>query len=337
MNAPLLDVVGLKQTFETRSGKAYAVDGVSFSIGKGETLGLVGESGCGKSTVARSIAGLLPVTSGSVRLSGVEISQLSRAELKPYRRQIQMVFQNPSSALNPRLTVGRLIEEPRIVHSLGNRAERKEAVFKFMEMVGLRRDLADRLPHELSGGQRQRVCIARALILSPSLIICDEAVSALDVSVQAQVVNLLRDLQEELGVSYLFISHGLTVTRHMSHRTAVMYLGRIVEEGATAAIFDRPRHPYTRALLAAAPSLDPGARDKQFAMIEGELPSPLAPPSGCHFHTRCPLAAARCRTEAPTLRRVGGQNVACHFADQEPDNNFGRSLLPVEAAKQISM
>lgn len=312
---PLLDVDALVQHFETRAGTVRAVDGVSFHLMKGETLGLVGESGCGKSSVARSIAGLHRITSGSVRLNGTDISGLSRSALKPHRSQIQMVFQNPGASLNPRLTIGRLIEEPLVVHKRGSRSDRRSQVFAVMEKVGLRRDLADRLPHELSGGQRQRVCIARALALSPSLIICDEAVSALDVSVQAQVVNLLRDLQQEMGISYLFISHGLSITRHISHRIAVMYLGRIVEEGPAAEVFSRPKHPYTRALLAAAPSLHDDRADR-FAMLDGELPSPLAPPPGCHFHTRCPFAADRCKVEAPVRRRVGEQHVACHLVEE---------------------
>jgi peptide/nickel transport system ATP-binding protein len=312
---PLLAVDGLVQHFETRAGTVRAVDGVSFHVGKGETLGLVGESGCGKSSVARSIAGLYRITGGSVRLDGTEISRLSRAALKRHRSQIQMVFQNPGAALNPRLAIGRLIEEPLIVHGRGSSGERKAQVFAVMEKVGLRRDLADRLPHELSGGQRQRVCIARALALSPSLIICDEAVSALDVSVQAQVVNLLRDLQQELGISYLFISHGLSITRYISHRLAVMYLGRIVEEGPAGEVFTRPKHPYTRALLAAAPSLEDGRADG-FAMLDGELPSPLAPPPGCHFHTRCPFAVDRCKAEPPPLRQFGDQRVACHRVEE---------------------
>lgn len=314
MNKPLLNVDGLVQHFDTRSGTVRAVDGVSFSVARGETLGLVGESGCGKSTVARSIAGLNRITGGSVRLDGTEISSLSRSAMKPYRSQIQMVFQNPGASLNPRLTIGRLIEEPLLVHKRGSRADRQAQVFAVMEKVGLRRDLADRLPHELSGGQRQRVCIARALALRPSLIICDEAVSALDVSVQAQVVNLLRDLQQDLGISYLFISHGLSITRYISHRIAVMYLGRIVEEGPATGIFSGPKHPYTRALLAAAPSLHEEHRD-DFALLDGEPPSPLAPPRGCHFHTRCPFAIDRCKTEAPLLKQAGGRQVACHLVD----------------------
>lgn len=320
MTTPLLEVEGLVQHFDTRAGKAHAVDGVTFSIMKGETLGLVGESGCGKSTVARSIAGLHRITAGSVHLSGVNISRLSRSALKPYRSQIQMVFQNPGASLNPRLTIGRLIEEPLLVCRRGTRTDRRDRVFALMEKVGLRRDLADRLPHELSGGQRQRVCIARALAPSPSLIICDEAVSALDVSVQAQVVNLLRDLQQELGVSYLFISHGLSITRYISHRIAVMYLGRIVEQGPSSAIFSAPKHPYTRALLAAAPTLDPGGRVDDFRLLDGELPSPLTPPSGCHFHTRCPLAVEFCKKQVPLLQEAGAQQVACHLIDADQSN-----------------
>lgn len=312
---PLLDVDGLVQHFQTRAGTVRAVDGVSFQVVKGETLGLVGESGCGKSSIARSIAGLHRITGGSVRLDGTDIARLSRGALKPYRSKIQMVFQNPGASLNPRLTIGRLIEEPLLVHKRGSRGDRQAQVHAVMEKVGLRRDLADRLPHELSGGQRQRVCIARALALSPSLIICDEAVSALDVSVQAQVVNLLRDLQQEMGISYLFISHGLSITRYISHRIAVMYLGRIVEEGPAAEVFARPKHPYTRALLAAAPSLHHKPADG-FAMLDGELPSPLSPPAGCHFHTRCPFAVDRCRVEAPLLRQAGRQSVACHLLEE---------------------
>lgn len=316
MTHPLLAVDGLTQHFDTKAGKVRAVDGVSFSLGRSETLGLVGESGCGKSSVARSIAGLHRITGGTIRLDGEPISALSRREVKRHRSKIQMVFQNPGAALNPRLTVGRAIEEPLIVHKRGgSHRQRMEKVHAVMEQVGLRSNMDARMPHELSGGQRQRVCIARALILSPSLIICDEAVSALDVSVQAQVVNLLRDLQKDLGVSYLFISHGLTITRYISHRIAVMYLGRIVEEGPSDEIFSNPKHPYTRALISAAPSLEaPGA--ERFAMLEGELPSPLSPPAGCHFHPRCPFAIGRCSTEAPQLIRDGNRATACHRADE---------------------
>lgn len=321
----VLEVSGLKQHFQTRAGTVHAVNDVSFAIGPGETVGLVGESGCGKSSVARSIVGLTKPSGGSIKLLGTEVAGKSPAQLKPHRAALQMIFQNPSAALNPRLSVGRLIEEPLVVHRRGNRAERTARVHDLLAKVGLRKEMALRFPHELSGGQRQRVCIARALALSPSILLCDEAVSALDVSVQAQVVNLLRDLQAELGISLLFISHGLSLTRYISHRILIMYLGKIVEEASSDAVFQDPLHPYTQALIAAAPTLDVEPAESPAALLQGELPSPLSPPSGCHFHTRCPYAVARCASEAPNLREVSvGRKVACHLVVVEN----GRPMSP---------
>jgi len=314
---PVLEVSNLSLSFATATGLVRAVDDVSLTLGRGETLGLVGESGCGKSSLARSILGLTKPDSGSVRLLGRDITGMPREHMLQCRRDMQMIFQNPSAALNPRLTAGRLIEEPLVVHGLGRRQERRERVGQLLSQVGLRPEVAQRYPHEISGGQRQRVAIARALALSPAVIVCDEPVSALDVSVQAQVINLLRDLQERLGVSYIFISHGLSVTRHISHRVAIMYLGRIVEEGPAREVFDAPSHPYTRALIRAAPRIDDLSAGEAIEMLDGELPSPLAPPPGCHFHTRCPFAILNCGCTVPPLRATGPERrVACHRTEE---------------------
>ncbi|WP_342052448.1 MULTISPECIES: ABC transporter ATP-binding protein [unclassified Cupriavidus] len=319
MTAPLLSLRGVSRHYRTHAGTVRALDRVSLDVRRGETLGLVGESGCGKSTIARVVMRLTPADEGEVLLDGEDIAQ------RTGRERIQMVFQDPAASLNPRVTIGRALEEPLIVHRRGNANERRALVHDMLDRVGLRTDMATRLPHELSGGQRQRVAIARALMLSPDLIVCDEAVSALDVSIRAQVLNLLLDLRASLGIAYLFISHDLSVVRHMSDRIAVMYLGQIVESGPRDAVWETPRHPYTRALMAAAPGVrtgaDPQPRIETRPVIEGELPSPLAPPSGCRFHPRCPLAVQRCREEASVLREVVFHNdaathrVACHLAD----------------------
>jgi oligopeptide/dipeptide ABC transporter ATP-binding protein len=294
-------------------GHVKAVDGVSFAIAPGETLCLVGESGCGKSTVARLILRLLQPTSGSIRLEGDDVTRLGESAMRPYRRQVQMVFQDPYASLNPRLTAGDIIAEPLENYSRLSADDRRERVAKLLQRVGLRADSMKRYPFEFSGGQRQRLGIARALALNPRLIVADEPVSALDVSVQAQVLNLLKDLQDELGLAYLFISHDLGVVEHVAHRVAVMYLGRIVEMGSRERIFSAPTHPYTEALMAAAPVADPRLKRERL-LIEGDVPSPINPPAGCHFHTRCPLAQERCRREAPTLRPVAeGHVVACHL------------------------
>ena len=290
-----------------------AVDGVSFSIGQGETLGLVGESGCGKSTVGKAVLRLVEPTSGQVTLEGEEITGLGSAALLDRRKRMQVIFQDPYSSLNPRMTAGEIVQEPLINFGIGSRAEQRDRVALLFARVGLRPDQRANYPHEFSGGQRQRLGIARALALGPSVIIGDEPVSALDVSVQAQVINLMMDLQQEFGLSYLFVAHDLGVVEHISHRVAVMYLGKIVEIAARAALFETPKHPYTEALLAAVPVSHPRARRAR-TVLTGDVPSPINPPPGCRFHTRCPIAVARCRQEEPPLVvDASGHGVACHL------------------------
>ena len=317
-NRVLLEVSDLKKHYPVRSGilrrkvgTVHAVDGVSFSLGVGETLGLVGESGCGKSTVARSILRLVEPTGGSIRLNGRDITRLSKSELRPNRRSMQIIFQDPFASLNPRMTAGDIVGEPLTVHGLAAGEAKRKRVAELFEQVGLRPDQMNNYPHQFSGGQRQRICIARALSLGPSLIVCDEPVSALDVSIQAQVINLLIDLQRAHGFSYLFIAHDLAVVAHISHRVAVMYLGRIVEIADKTALFANPRHPYTQALLASVPVANPKAK-RLTALLQGDVPSPINPPSGCAFHTRCPYVMERCKLETPRLADVSGQHqVAC--------------------------
>ncbi|WP_299968965.1 dipeptide ABC transporter ATP-binding protein [uncultured Roseobacter sp.] len=320
----MLEVRNLTKHFPVRRGvlrrvigKVQAVNDVSFDVAKGETLAIVGESGCGKSTIGRALLRLTPPTAGSVRLNGEYVLTLPTAEMRKIRRQMQIIFQDPYASLNPRMTVADTLAEPLLLHGLATPADVQDKLAALLETCGLQPWHAGRYPHEFSGGQRQRVGIARALATRPQLIVCDEPVSALDVSVQAQIVNLLCDLQQEFGIGYVFISHDLAVVRHMARRVAVVYLGRIVEEAPVATLFATPRHPYTRSLIAAAPRPDPRQKTAR-APVQGDLPSALAPPPGCAFHPRCPMAEARCRTERPELRLLGDTKVACHFADETP-------------------
>jgi len=318
----LLEVNNLKVHFPVRAGwfrrgreSVKAVDGVSFALEPGETLGLVGESGCGKTTLGRAIIRLTQPTAGEIRLAGTDLTRLTGDELRSRRRQFQMIFQDPYGSLNPRLTVEDILGEPLDIHGLApDRAARRKRVLELLTAVGLDPSYARRYPHEFSGGQRQRLGIARALAVEPGLIICDEPVSALDVSVQAQIINLLRDLQEQRGIAYLFIAHDLALVEHISHRVMVMYLGRIVETAPARTLIRDPKHPYTQALISAVPEVDPDSK-RQRILLPGDVPSPIHPPAGCPFHPRCPVAAARCRTEVPVLREVApGHWAACHLA-----------------------
>jgi len=319
---PVVEVENLKKHFPLRRGLLAretawikAVDGVSFALNPGETLCLVGESGCGKSTVGKVLLRLLEPTEGTIRLDGEDITHLGKGDMRPHRKRMQMVFQDPYASLNPRMAAGRIVSEPLENYSDISPKERETRVAELFEKVGLRTDAMKRFPFEFSGGQRQRLGIARALALNPAVIIADEPVSALDVSVQAQVLNLMMDLQEELGLAYLFVSHDLGVVEHIGHRVAVMYLGKIVEIAEKQALFETPLHPYTQALMAAAPIADPHVKRERI-VLQGDVPSPINPPSGCAFHTRCPFAFERCRIETPLLKpAAGGRRVACHLVD----------------------
>ncbi|PNY81462.1 ABC transporter ATP-binding protein [Deinococcus koreensis] len=323
----VLEVSGLTKTFPAGQSLlarlrgqprkvVQALTDVHLSVRRGETLGIVGESGCGKSTLARTLVRLYDADSGSVRYDGAEVTALQGAALRAYNRSVQMIFQDPYSSLNPRMTVGQVLREVLGVHRMRPPGQIEARIRELLTLVGLPHEAAGRLPHEFSGGQRQRIGIARALALEPEILIADELVSALDVSVQAQVVNLLLELQEELHLTVLFVAHDLRLVRHLSHRVAVMYLGRVVEVADTATLFTAPRHPYTQGLLAAAPTLEPGTRSAEPA-ISGELPSPLNVPSGCAFRTRCPQAFGRCAVERPALLPVQGGEVACHLYDPQ--------------------
>lgn len=322
MSATLLEVRDLQMHFPVKEGVfqrarkvCRAVDGVSFTLRAGETLGLVGESGCGKSTLGKSIVRLNRPTAGTIRFDGVDLAPLSTKQLKAHRRNLQMIFQDPVESLNARHMVGEMLSEPFLIHGIGDAAWRRRKVLELLDKVGLPASAAERYPFEFSGGQRQRIGIARAIALEPRLIICDEPVSALDVSIQSQVLNLLLDLQREMGLSYLFIAHNLAVVKHVSDRVAIMYLGRIVEFADADDVYRDPRHPYTRALISAIPEPNP-QRVRERIVLSGDVPSPINPPSGCPFHPRCPHATERCRVEPPALREVPGRTghtVACHY------------------------
>ena len=322
MTAPLLKVQNLVKHFPIHGGllgrvvdKVHAVDGVSFELAAGETLGVVGESGCGKSTTGRCILRLIEPTSGEVSFEGQSVTQANKQQLRALARDMQIIFQDPYASLNPRMTVGAIVGEALTIHKLTKTArEYEDRIVQLLETVGLSADHLRRFPHEFSGGQRQRIGIARALAVSPKLIVCDEAVSALDVSIQAQVINLLEDLRDEFKLSYVFIAHDLSVVEHISHRVAVMYLGRIVEIAPAKALYTNPRHPYTEALLSAVPIPDPSVKRQRIPLV-GDVPSPIRPPPGCHFHTRCPIAKkGLCDVEKPELKATGdGHFVACHL------------------------
>ncbi len=319
--APLLEVDRLAKRFPLRAGLLQrvtghlnAVDEVSFTVRAGETLGLVGESGCGKSTVGKTLLKLHEPSAGRILINGRDVTHLSPRQMRPVRREMQIVFQDPYSSLNPRMRAGDIVGEPLDIHDLVPRGQRRTRITEMFERVGLRAHQMERFPHEFSGGQRQRLAIARALAVDPRLIVADESVSALDVSIQAAVINLLVDLQQEMGLAFLFISHDMSVIEHLSHRVAVMYLGRIVETADRDKVFATPQHPYTEALLSAVPVPDPATRRNKRVLLGGEVPSPISPPPGCHFHTRCPIAESRCRVEAPPLREVKpGHWAACHL------------------------
>ncbi len=317
MSTPLLKVENLTKSFPIYGGifsrevaSVKAVQGVSFEVNKGETLGLVGESGCGKSTLGRCIMRLHSTTSGKISYNGKDITHIEGEELREMRRKIQIIFQDPFASLNPRMTIGAILEEPLIIHNLYNTAEeRHQRVLELIDLVGLRKEHLNRYPHEFSGGQRQRVGIARALAVNPELIVCDEPVSALDVSIQAQVINLLMELQKKLGLTYIFIAHDLKVVEHVSNKVAVMYLGKVVEMATADELYKNPKHPYTKALMSAIPVPDPKKKEERI-ILTGDVPSPINPPSGCHFHPRCPSMVEECKSKAPTLEEKAPNHLA---------------------------
>ncbi|MCM3489950.1 dipeptide ABC transporter ATP-binding protein [Alkalihalophilus marmarensis] len=317
---PLLEVNGLKKYFDVHGGflskkvgEVKAVDDVSFTVYEGEILGIVGESGCGKSTTGKSILRLIEPTEGEVKFEGRDVTKLSDEEMRKLRRDMQIIFQDPYASLNPRHNIERIISEPLLVHGIGTKEERRKKVAELLEVVGLSSYHANRYPHQFSGGQRQRIGIARALAVNPKLVICDEPVSALDVSVQSQILNLMEDLKDEFKLTYVFIAHDLSVVKHISDRVGVMYLGRMVELAGKDALYEEPKHPYTKALLSAVPVPDPDAKADRM-ILEGDVPSPSNPPSGCTFHTRCPECMDICKTERPALQDVGDDHfVACHL------------------------
>ena len=323
-NDAILEVENLKVHFPVSGGflskkqVVKAVDGISFSVKPGDTFGLVGESGCGKSTLGRAIVKINPVTEGKIKIDGKDITKLKGKDLDQFRKDVQMIFQDPYASLNPRMTVGEIIREPMDIHGYyDTKEERENRVRELLELVGLKPDHIRRYPHEFSGGQRQRIGIARTLALNPKFVVCDEPISALDVSIQAQVINLLEKIQEEMGISYLFIAHDLSMVKHISDRIGVMYLGNMMEVGDSDDVYHKPLHPYTQALLSSVPIPDPKvAREKQRIVLEGELPSPIDPPKGCAFCTRCPKAFDKCHQDKPVLKDVNGRLVACHLYDE---------------------